>query len=522
MIPTIEAPEIVIGLCSPIGTDNAKVRELIELSLVRFSYKTKIFKVTDLMKQVVLSDAQLVETPIDKRYDSYIRYANSIRDRFNDPTVLAVLCCMAVRSERRLLGEDYSSHTPCTTYVFDQFKRKEEIALLRQTYGRSFILISIYSDKNNRIKNLSERIASDHSHPRPKNEDEQAAKALIERDEDERDERNGQRLQDAFALADLFINIDNEAHAKALIDRFFEALFGSNKVSPTKSEYGMYLAKTSALRSLDLSRQVGAAILNDRGDVVTMGCNEVPRPFGGAYWCDDGYDHRDYVIGHDENERIKKTIIADTIRRLSESGLIENKKTLDEIVDYALSEVSRKGSSLRDAHLMDLLEYGRIIHAEMSAITDAARLGKPLAGTTLYCTTFPCHLCAKHIVSSGIHSVSYIEPYPKSYAEHLHGDSISVHETGEQKKVAFRPFIGVSPFRYRELFEREKRKDDQGKFTAWNASTGKPRVTFRLTVPTYLYNEVVLSKRFKKAATTLVKDGSISLYKPSSSDQKTE
>jgi deoxycytidylate deaminase len=36
---------------------------------------------------------------------------------------------------------------------------------------------------------------------------------------------------------------------------------------------GKYLAKSASLRSSDLSRQVGAAIIRGAGDVLTLGCN---------------------------------------------------------------------------------------------------------------------------------------------------------------------------------------------------------------------------------------------------------
>ena len=90
---------------------------------------------------------------------------------------------------------------------------------------------------------------------------------------------------------------------------------------------------------------------------------------------------------------------------------------------------------------MDLLEFGRIIHAEMSAISDAARKGVAIQGATLYSTTFPCHLCAKHIVASGIKRVVYLEPYPKSYANALHGDSIEVDSGRKSERVTEDTFL---------------------------------------------------------------------------------
>jgi hypothetical protein len=59
------------------------------------------------------------------------------------------------------------------------------------------------------------------------------------------------------------------------------------------------------------------------------------------------------------------------------------------------------------------------------AISDAARLGRATKHATLFCTTFPCHICTKHIVAAGIDRVVFLEPYPKSLSQKLHGDSIT-------------------------------------------------------------------------------------------------
>ena len=107
---------------------------------------------------------------------------------------------------------------------------------------------------------------------------------------------------------------------------------------------------------------------------------------------------------------------------------------------------------------MDIMEFNRDVHAEMSAIGDAARTGVAVRDATLYCTAFPCHICAKHIVGAGIRRVVYLEPYPKCYAEELHSDSIQIDGDGSSGKVGFQRFIGISPYRYRDLFEKGKRK----------------------------------------------------------------
>ena len=135
---------------------------------------------------------------------------------------------------------------------------------------------------------------------------------------------------------------------------------------------------------------------------------------------------------------------------------------------------------------MDILEFGRIVHAEMAAICDAARKGTPVKGATLYCTTFPCHICARHIVASGIKRVVYIEPYPKSRAAKLYPDSISVDEEGAipGNTVKFDSFIGVSPIFYLEYFEAIERKTDSGEMIDWKPKNAKPR--FKRLSPDYI------------------------------------
>lgn len=47
----------------------------------------------------------------------------------------------------------------------------------------------------------------------------------------------------------------------------------------------------------------------------------------------------------------------------------------------------------------------RTAHAEQNAICQAAKLGVPLEGATLYCKMTPCDICAKMIINSGIKRV---------------------------------------------------------------------------------------------------------------------
>jgi deoxycytidylate deaminase len=131
----------------------------------------------------------------------------------------------------------------------------------------------------------------------------------------------------------------------------------------------------------------------------------------------------------------------------------------------------------------------------MAAVTDAARRGISVKGATLFCTTFPCHMCARLIIASGIKSVVFIEPYPKSKTKELYSDSAEVDEVLENPdKVSFKSFVGVSPTRYIPFFRVLRRKDARGRVIEWEKANAAPRM--RRFIPSYLSLEQSLVRAF--------------------------
>jgi deoxycytidylate deaminase len=369
-------------------------------------------------------------------------------------------------------------------YLLHQFKRREEIELLRSVYGRTFFQVSVYSRRGARVDYLAREFAHSENSALP-NLFRSKADQIVQQDESEVGTDHGQEVSAIFHDADLIVNADvSESTVENQIDRFCHLLFGSNRISPTKVEYGMFAAKAAALRTLDLSRQVGAAIFTDDGEIVSMGSNEVPKAGGGTYWCDspENIDDRDHARGYDSNDRRKNQLI-------------------DEVLTLAGVTDLDKRRAAKESQFMDALEYGRIIHAEMSAVCDAARQGRALLGTTLFCTTFPCHMCAKHIVASGIKRVMFLEPYPKSLTSELHGDSVMIEGADRGRyqgypKVDFSHFYGISPRRYREVFERKRRKTKTGEFSEWMDSPPIPiidlKFPFYMNLESHIYGQVKL------------------------------
>ena len=47
------------------------------------------------------------------------------------------------------------------------------------------------------------------------------------------------------------------------------------------------------------------------------------------------------------------------------------------------------------------------VHAEQNAISDAARRGVSLSGSTAYITHFPCIVCAKLLIAAGVNEIKF-------------------------------------------------------------------------------------------------------------------
>jgi dCMP deaminase len=64
-------------------------------------------------------------------------------------------------------------------------------------------------------------------------------------------------------------------------------------------------------------------------------------------------------------------------------------------------------------------ELCRGIHAEQNAIVQAAAFGVSIKDSTLYCTHFPCALCAKMIINAGIRRLVVATDYPDDLSKSL-------------------------------------------------------------------------------------------------------
>lgn len=479
----IKQPELFFCLVGPIGTDLEQVSSSISSQLGMFGYDCETVHITSILPALTGTPEKEYDTLFD-RYSDLIDQSNDLRKKFDDDSLMAKFGMLIIQDIRERRAADQNKANRPVAYIIRQFKRSEEIALFRTVYGKQAFQISAYADPDIRQSRLATKMRdADPSRTRISEFEDQAV-TLLNRDENEASLVHGQRIRDVFPLADVFIDASSADTTKSTLVRFLKIVFGYNFHSPSREEYGMYMAKSASLRSLDLSRQVGAAIFSKEGEVKTLGCNEVPSANGGTYWEGDKDDDREFHSGLDTNEDFKHRLLSDTLKSFASVGIVDRKFAtmksrdfLQHIFDTHHIELDKR------MMMMDIIEYGRIIHAEMNAITDAARKGVSLQGSSLFCTTFPCHLCAKHIISSGINRVVYVEPYPKSYASELYRTDIILKRSQKHTpgKVHFEPFIGIAPYRYRDFFEKSRRKDKLGRAVEWQSGSPMPIVEVRGT-----------------------------------------
>ncbi len=187
----------------------------------------------------------------------------------------------------------------------------------------------------------------------------------LKREKGDGEPEDGQQVRKCLDMVDFFML--NEGTIEDLENKFEHFLkLEAGEDRPTFDEVFMKIAYTWAKRATCLRRQVGAVIAKD-GQQLTAGYNGAPR---GVPHCAE--------VGGCMREKL---------------GIPSGRRH----------------------------EICRGTHAEQNAITQAAKFGIDISGSTLYCNTFPCVICTKMILNSGITKVVYDSDYDDSLSKEILG-----------------------------------------------------------------------------------------------------
>jgi len=482
--------ELIIGICAPIGSMREHVIAEIKKTLIEvYNYEVEIIKLSQFIEEYNPIDfsGTIGQTDAFTRLMDKIQGGDELRKKAKSNSCLVELAIMQILSERlgrkipstgqelNVLIDNLKTRRKC--YIIDSLKNKEELELLRSVYGSIFYCISVFSPERERREILS-----------GKNLSPQEIDKLISTDEYENN-THGQNVRNTFIDGDFFIRISNsnKKDAPKKINRFLNIIFESEVVTPTADEIAMYEAKSAAGNSACLSRQVGAAITNEKGEIISRGWNDVPKFGGNLYKDGDVEDHRCLHTGYCSNDSKKDDLTEDIVNSIINNPSLKEKlfdklePTDRSAVNHLLNQAIRKNSKVKD-----LIEFSRSVHAEMHAIIIGSQLsGRRMIDGKLFCTTYPCHNCARHIIVAGIKEIYYIEPYKKSLGTILHEDALTEDETSKTKTKILM-FDGVAPRRYLEFFTlRSPRKDGNGKLIKANKFMISPKSRLTLqSLPT--------------------------------------
>ncbi|QPS09563.1 hypothetical protein I6G66_05945 [Delftia acidovorans] len=455
--------EIVFAVVGPAGSGTSWVAEALKTQIAdgRKKYSVHPIKASEAISGWADRNQHSVELSDDKKLEKTSRFQDLGDEiRKGDPAGVAIEIISSIKARR---SEVKDGENVINVFVIDSLKHPAEVALLRSVYQEAFCLIGVVCEESVRIERLSKGKYANSSLI--------DIKKFVDRDEDA-GISHGQKVSDTFHLADFFVNntpsrfrSDGKSNpawdVNEQLGRLLDLLTHTQLIRPTPSEMGMFHAYGAQMRSACLSRQVGAALLDRHGNLISTGTNEVPRAGGGVYGgAFDDFDLQNQGIINDK-------------RCGSLNGYCSNNKVADEIYKELEESLSLKDvdssylkHKLKKTAIGRLIEFSRAVHAEMDALLSASRQSASPVGGRLFVTTFPCHYCARHIISAGVDEVQYIEPYPKSRALSLHGDAItqspvewsppSIHQNKENLTVLFRPFTGVAPRMYRRLFLKDR------------------------------------------------------------------
>jgi deoxycytidylate deaminase len=382
---------IIIAMVGPFGSGCSYVAHIIE--------EIKTYTYLSLSEQLrIMYREQYPENELTRSAQQ--EYGNYIREKEG--------CDYLAKKVWNIIQSD-----PSKNYVIDGIKNPEEVKYLKSMHP-DFFLLGIFADPVVRWKRI------EHIYKRSKNEFDNDDN----KDSGKNENKYGQHVTDTFRMSDIII-LNNEALIKNndKYNSFVERITDKLKIIEKKAKYipepdetYMTMAYAASMRSSCLKRKVGAAIVDEYGNVFSSGYNEVPltqrschSEYAGCY--------RDKLKLDFKNE-VNKCISNETER--------------DTV--YSLFKSSFK-----------ILDYCRALHAEENAILNVARIGtsNALAKSTLYTTTYPCNLCANKIAQVGISCIVYFEPYPQEEAKKILEDN----------DIKQRPFEGVTYNGYFRLME---------------------------------------------------------------------
>ena len=349
--------ELVIGLVGPVGSGvSTSAGHLRDILVQDFAYNVcSIIKPSDFIRAEAhrVDRAPPPKAPLDVYISEMQTIGNLLREKFggNYLAEKAVESIVKFRIENDGVSDTGILLPGRRAYIIDSIKNPEELDLLKTIYGDSLCVVGVFAPDGKRTS----RLIDDGIPPT-------SVKKLLDRDQGEV-ATFGQKTRKVSVDADFFVCNDRKKdELRSRIGRFLDLLFDTAVHTPTKAECAMYEATSASANSACMSRQVGAAIVSQSGELVAIGWNDVPKFGRGLYKEDDQsvWDDEKKAILDKDNRCFKwdKHICHNETRR---TGIVEKlARTI------ANAGVLKKGKGYTDVHKLlsgseidSLIEFSR-------------------------------------------------------------------------------------------------------------------------------------------------------------------
>jgi deoxycytidylate deaminase/dephospho-CoA kinase len=352
------------------------------------------------------------------------RYGDELRET-SGPGVLV----------RLTLDREGQEEVKTDLLVVDSIRNTGEVRELQRVFGYRFTLLAVLASPEDRWDRIgtSEYVEQGRSQV-----------DFVEDDQRDRNEETefGQQVELCIDAADVLVNNTGEvtlARFKAKVLEFADLIIGTRERHASGDEVNMHMAFSSAHSSKCLKRNVGAVLIDDRGEVVSVGYNENPL---GTKPCVEEPDY--------EFRCFRDIVRNDHFRLLSEKGT--RCPSCGDPLPVIAGPPWRCPTCLRAGVKTNLeslffpdraMNWCTAIHAEDRAILAA---GERARGTTLFTTTFPCFQCAEKISNAGVKEICFSEAYP------------DIHSADRLSKagISLRQFEGVRSSAFERVFPRVK------------------------------------------------------------------
>lgn len=388
--------------------------KFLHVSIPEFRYQLS----TELSK----IDKRILTTELQKWGNNIRKYGSVDADNPDKEIMEYAPACLAMIINRiaKLIRHKHELEgNKSTRIVIDALRNPFEILYFRERFS-AFYAISVTTDKQTRYDCLSEKGIS-----------KKEALRIDEKEKAKNDFSTSYQEIDVdrcIELSDIFLTHDGtpqstNRHLRNQIAKYVALILHPGLVPPSPMERIMQVAYTAKLNSGCLSRQVGAAVVDEYFSVKAIGWNTVPE---GQTPC-SLRSLSDLVEDEDEKAYSDFERTNNDFRKFANNLRLAYNKKKDE--DHNVSNMLKSIGTpycFKDLYTTCFSKHKgnqvhtRSLHAEENAFLQLAKYGSQgIKGGRLFTTASCCELCGKKAYQLGIKEIYYIDSYPGITESHI-------------------------------------------------------------------------------------------------------